>query len=59
MKTLSLCVCFVTVLAISPVRAQEPVVGVADPESLFKSSDPKQILSTVQDELQAALDSDQ
>ena len=41
MKTLSLCVCFVTVLAFSPVHAQEPVVGVADPESLFKSSDPK------------------
>jgi predicted SnoaL-like aldol condensation-catalyzing enzyme len=41
MRTLTLCVWFVTFLAFSPVHAQEPVVGVADPESLFKSSDPK------------------
>jgi predicted SnoaL-like aldol condensation-catalyzing enzyme len=28
------------VLAMTPLAAQEPVVGVADPESLFKDSDP-------------------
>src|SRR5262245_33921649 len=41
MKTLRVCEWFVAMLALSPVHAQEPVVGVADPESLFKSPDPK------------------
>jgi hypothetical protein len=31
---------FVALVAF-PVRAQEPVLGVADPEALFKSPDPK------------------
>ena len=41
MKKLSLCVWLVAIFALLPVRAQEPVVGVADAESLFKSADPK------------------
>ena len=41
MKTTILVVlAFVTLVAL-PVRAQEPVVGAADPEALFKSPDPK------------------
>jgi predicted SnoaL-like aldol condensation-catalyzing enzyme len=41
MKTVTFCVWFALILAVLPVRAQEPVVGVADPESLFKSADSK------------------
>src|SRR5438128_2629854 len=39
MRTLVLVATFCGV--VSPLHGQEPVVGVKDPESLFKSSDPK------------------
>ena len=38
--TILVALSFVTLVAL-PVRAQEPVVGVADAEALFKSPDPK------------------
>ena len=41
MKTLTFALSLIAVLVLAPVHAQEPVVGVADPESLFKSADPK------------------
>jgi predicted SnoaL-like aldol condensation-catalyzing enzyme len=41
MRTLPLCVGLLAILALSPGHAQEPVVGVADPDALFTSPDPR------------------
>ena len=40
-RSLRLALFFAAVFTLAPVRAQEPVTGVADPESLFTSPDPK------------------
>ena len=39
--TTFVCVVFVVILAVAPLRAQEPVLGSPDPESLFTSKDKK------------------
>ena len=41
MKTVIFLALSFVALVTFPVRAQAPVLGVADPEALFKSSDPK------------------